>query len=407
VECWSASEPPSACTEYDYDAADQLVQADAASYSYDENGNQVERASDTFQWDHENRLVATDLNSVESSYTYNGDGLRVSRTVGGNTVDYVWDVGSSLPAVLQDSDGNTYVYGLDLISRTDGEDNQEYYLSDGLGSTTGLTDDSGDVLDEYQYDVFGAIRDHTGDSPNEFTFTGEQNDGTGLEYLRARYYDPSTGRFLGRDPIPYLQRYAYAGSNPANLTDPTGLTPSVPAAMAAAAVCVARNAPKMLDINDGNPCAQELADLNASVEAMLEATWEGLRNGWDDVGAAIGSFVPDPVEDFVTGTVPQWIYDHRYDIGQVVTGAVISVSCFGAMVVCVPALIAYGTITGLKVWEADGRCERVFAATSGVLGGIPGNYPFGRFTGEVFAGLSGSIDAFGCASPAYAAGRGS
>jgi RHS repeat-associated protein len=129
-------------------------------------------------------------------------------------VDYVWDVGTSPPLILQDSEDNTYVYGLDLISRTDGGGDQEYYLTDGLGSTTGLTDDTGSLIDEYEYDVFGAVRDHTGDSPNEFTFTGEQSDPTGLEFLRARYYDSATGRFLGRDPIPYLQRYAYAGSNP-------------------------------------------------------------------------------------------------------------------------------------------------------------------------------------------------
>jgi RHS repeat-associated protein len=57
----------------------------------------------------------------------------------------------------------------------------------------------------------------------EWSFTGEQHDATGLEYLRARYYDASTGRFLSQDPMPLLQRYAYANDNPANLVDPSGL----------------------------------------------------------------------------------------------------------------------------------------------------------------------------------------
>jgi RHS repeat-associated protein len=57
----------------------------------------------------------------------------------------------------------------------------------------------------------------------EWSYTGEQNDPTGLEYLRARYYDASTGRFLSQDPVPLLQRYAYANDNPANLVDPSGL----------------------------------------------------------------------------------------------------------------------------------------------------------------------------------------
>jgi RHS repeat-associated protein len=115
------------------------------------------------------------------------------------------------------------VDGLDLISRTDSLGNQEYELSDGLGSTTGLADGTGAVTDTYTYDVYGAVRTRTGTSPNEFTYTGEQVDSSGLQYLRARYYDAATGRFASRDPLPFAQRYAYVGGNPANLVDPTGL----------------------------------------------------------------------------------------------------------------------------------------------------------------------------------------
>jgi uncharacterized protein RhaS with RHS repeats len=72
-----------------------------------------------------------------------------------------------------------------------------YYLTDGLGSTMALTDASGSVVNTYEYDVFGAIRSSTGSQANEFKFTGEQVDSsTGLEYLRARYYDQGTG-FVG------------------------------------------------------------------------------------------------------------------------------------------------------------------------------------------------------------------
>lgn len=119
---------------------------------------------------------------------------------------------------------NSYVYGLDLISATDGAGVQTYYTYDGLGSTTDLTDGTGSRTDWYEYDVFGAIRDSGGSSANDWLFTGEQEDGdTGLYYLRARYYDPSIGRFLGRDPIPFINRYAYVGNNPTNWTDPSGL----------------------------------------------------------------------------------------------------------------------------------------------------------------------------------------
>ena len=83
---------------------------------------------------------------------------------------------AGLPVVLQDGT-NTYVYGLDLISATDGGGDQTYFLYDGLGSTTDLTDDEGDVVDDYTYDVFGAIRSQSGSSDNHWLFTGVFNEG--------------------------------------------------------------------------------------------------------------------------------------------------------------------------------------------------------------------------------------
>jgi len=149
------------------------------------------------------------------------DGLRITRTIGASAVSYVWDLNASLPVVLQDTEGNRYVYGLDLLTRIDGSD-EEWYLYDGLGSTTGLTDDTGTVTGTYEYDVFGAERAHTGDG-TEWSYTGEQHDATGLEHLRARYYDAGTGRFLARDPLPLLQQYPYVANNPITRVDPSGL----------------------------------------------------------------------------------------------------------------------------------------------------------------------------------------
>lgn len=144
-------------------------------------------------------------------------------TVGTTTTNYVWDVAAGLPVVLQDGD-NTYVYGLDLISATDSLDDQVYFLYDGLGSVTDETDEAGDVVASYSYDVFGAIRSESGSSENYWQFTGEQIDAdSGLQYLRARHYDPETGRFLGRDPLGIGNRYSYVSNNPTNLVDPYGL----------------------------------------------------------------------------------------------------------------------------------------------------------------------------------------
>jgi RHS repeat-associated protein len=107
-----------------------------------------------------------------------------------------------------------------------------YFLHDGLGSTTGLTDDEGSVTDTYTYDVFEAMKSHTGSSANAWRFTGELNDptvGRAPYYLRARYYDPALGRFLTRDPWPAnpmnpqsLNRYPYVWNNPALYVDPYG-----------------------------------------------------------------------------------------------------------------------------------------------------------------------------------------
>ena len=163
-------------TVYTYDDADQMLTAGGVSYGYDANGNQTSRGSDTFTYDHENRLTDAVMGGATFSSTYNGDGYRTSHTEGVTTTSYTWDVAADLPVVMQDDD-NTYVYGLDLISTTDGAGVQTYSLNDGLGSTTDLTDGSANPTDDYSYDVFGTIRSQSGSSDNYWLFTGEQRDG--------------------------------------------------------------------------------------------------------------------------------------------------------------------------------------------------------------------------------------
>ncbi len=68
------------------------------------------------------------------------------------------------------------VYGLDLIAAVDGSDDATYFLYDGLGSTTEVLDEAGDVTDAYTYDVFGAVRASAGSSANDWLFTAEQHD---------------------------------------------------------------------------------------------------------------------------------------------------------------------------------------------------------------------------------------
>jgi RHS repeat-associated protein len=61
-------------------------------------------------------------------------------------------------------------------------------------------DSSGTIVQSYAYDAFGAVRSQSGSQPKEHQFAGQDTDPSGLHYLRARYYDPATGRCLSRDP---------------------------------------------------------------------------------------------------------------------------------------------------------------------------------------------------------------
>ena len=124
----------------------------------------------------------------------------------------------------------SYVYGLDLIEQE--RDGDEYYYNvDGLGSTRGLTDENGEVMDSYVYDAFGNLIVSTGGTENDYLFAGEQFDKRlGQYYLRQRFYDSATGRFTRRDtyegrlgePIT-LHKYLYGNANPVNYIDPSGL----------------------------------------------------------------------------------------------------------------------------------------------------------------------------------------
>jgi len=92
----------------------------------------------------------------------------MSHAVGGVTTSHTWDVAGGLPVVLQDSDGNSYVYGLDLISLytedlEHGTTAQDCYFSDGLGSTVTLARDSvSGATEAWTYDVFGEVRTNSG-----------------------------------------------------------------------------------------------------------------------------------------------------------------------------------------------------------------------------------------------------
>jgi RHS repeat-associated protein len=100
-----------------------------------------------------------------------------------------------------------------------------FYEADGLGSVTSLTDGTGSAVSAYTRDSFGKAVSTADTLGNRFRHTGrEWDEETGLYYYRARYYDPSTGRFLSVDPIlSEVNFHAYVTNNPATFIDPFGL----------------------------------------------------------------------------------------------------------------------------------------------------------------------------------------
>lgn len=222
-----------------YDNADELtssivtsggVQISGYNYKYDSNGNRLTATAlnnnvTTFTWDQANHLIGYASSATAAVYTYNGDGVRMSKTVGGSTTQQTWDTAEGLPMIIQDG-STSYVTGsgglpLEQISGT----SVLYYHEDQLGSVRAITDASGNTVETYAYDPYG-IATGSGSIAQPFQYSGQYTDPeTGFVYLRARYYEPATAQFISRDPAmsSTLVPYAYVEDSPLTNGDPSGL----------------------------------------------------------------------------------------------------------------------------------------------------------------------------------------
>ncbi|WNM29758.1 RHS repeat-associated core domain-containing protein [Streptomyces sp. Li-HN-5-11] len=234
-------------TTYTYDAADQLNTAvtgtTTRTYTYDNNGNQTGDGTDTYAYDATNHLVSLTTPSATFTYGYNADGDRTtaSKTGTGLQRTTVWDPNNDLPQAAADYNGNgtltaTYQYNpLEQIqSQTLPSGVAYFHHHDQLGSVTDLTDANGQSQSSWTYTAYGqSTQTDTATHPpaNPFTYTGQYTEPTtpAAGYnLRARNYDPTTGRFTATDPIhlrqgePYTSAYTYAGDQPTYAVDPSG-----------------------------------------------------------------------------------------------------------------------------------------------------------------------------------------
>lgn len=228
---------PAPGTENSYDKASELEKATGVTFSYNEEGERMkltptEGPATAYKYDQAGRLTAVERTKegegpgISEGYAYDGTGLRTSQTVSGTTTYLTWDTSAGLPLILND-DQNSYIYGPGglPIEQISSKETPAYLHHDQLGSTRLLTNSNGESIGSFAYSPYGTLEASTGSATTPLRFAGQYTDAqSGLQYLRARFYDPTTAQFLTRDPIEHLtgQPYGYALENPLNVIDPTG-----------------------------------------------------------------------------------------------------------------------------------------------------------------------------------------
>jgi RHS repeat-associated protein len=155
----------------------------------------------------------------------------MKKTISGTTTQFLYD---GLNPVQELNSSNAVVANLltglrvdEYFTRTDTATGvMSTLLADALGSTIGLVGSGGTIATSYTYQPFGATTAGGPGNTNTYQFTGRENDGTGLDYYRTRYYSPTFQRFIAQDPIGFdagdANLYGYTFNSPTNLKDPSG-----------------------------------------------------------------------------------------------------------------------------------------------------------------------------------------
>ncbi|MGL4424278.1 MAG: RHS repeat-associated core domain-containing protein, partial [Gemmataceae bacterium] len=235
-----------------YNARDQLLTEATGSttitHGYNANGSlTTKHVNGVLQseqaWDVRGRLegLKDASGNWTAQYRYTPEGIRSAVTEGTTTTLYVIDIlgPSGYAQVIEERTAaglvvGSYVYGpsLDPLSQwRSGGQGANLYLADGHSGVRQAVNLTGTVLLAQRFDAFGGTMATAGTLSNVIGYRGERFDNTlGQYYLRARYYNPATGRFTGMDPFhgnygdpAQIMRYGYAGMNPIWSVDPSGL----------------------------------------------------------------------------------------------------------------------------------------------------------------------------------------
>jgi RHS repeat-associated protein len=211
----------------EYNAANELTEREGKDLEYDEEGNLISDGENEYSWDARGQLSEIS-GATSAGFAYDPFGRRVSKTLDETTIDLLYDGPNAVQESIEGSTADllTGLRADQLFSRTSGGGTASY-LTNLLDSTIALADGSGEIDTTYTYDPFGTTSEAGEASDNPFQYTGRENDGTGLQYNRARYYSFTMGRFISQDPMGLnggtVNVYEYAADNPLDYSDPSGL----------------------------------------------------------------------------------------------------------------------------------------------------------------------------------------
>lgn len=218
-----------------YNDADGVLAWNADNYTYDADGNLTGiTGAKTFSatYDNQNRPTSITLGGTTATYVYDGLGNRVKAQTTTATRNFHHDPWGRL---LFETDASglvtaNYIYaGKRLVASGTTAVGYVFYHQDKTGNTLALTDSSGTIVGTFAYSSYGAVLNKSGAVTTPYTYVGAygvMDEGNGLYFMKNRYYDAGTGRFIQRDPIGFAggqtNLYAYVGDNPVETIDPEG-----------------------------------------------------------------------------------------------------------------------------------------------------------------------------------------